>query len=131
MKHLISAGDSSVAGGRLLFEERIWGWYKVTDYVEFPNGQKVLTKLICIHNGKNISYQRHHHRHEVWTVVDGCGTLVLDGVVSEVAPGSVVQIAKEQMHTIRAKGTDLYFVEVQLGDLLQEDDIDRFPYSWE
>ena len=116
-------------GARPMYEERRWGKYKVIDQIEFPNGLKVLTKQLCIRAGKNISYQVHHHREEVWTVINGQGQLVLNGEQSNVQPGDVIHIRREQFHAIRAI-TDLYIIEVQSGDKLTEDDIDRYPYEW-
>ena len=125
-KHLTKLGTDS----RPMYEERRWGKYKVIDHIEFADGQKVLTKRLCIRAGKNISYQVHHHREEVWTIINGTGQLVLNGEQRNVKPGDVIHIRREQFHAIRAI-TDLYIIEVQSGDRLTEDDITRYPYTWE
>ena len=125
-KHLAKLGTDS----RPMYEERRWGEYKVIDHIEFADGQKVLTKRLCIRAGKNISYQVHHHREEVWTIINGTGQLVLNGEQRNVKPGDVIHIRREQFHAIRAI-TDLYIIEVQSGDRLTEDDITRYPYTWE
>lgn len=125
-KHLAKLGSDS----RPMYEERRWGEYKVIDHIEFEDGQKVLTKRLCIRAGKNISYQVHHHREEVWTIINGSGQLVLNGEQRNVKPGDVIHIRREQFHAIRAI-TDLYIIEVQSGDRLTEDDITRYPYTWE
>ena len=124
-KHLTKLGTDS----RPMYEERRWGKYKVIDHIEFADGQKVLTKRLCIRAGKNISYQVHHHREEVWTIINGTGQLVLNGEQRNVKPGDVIHIRREQFHAIRAI-TDLYIIEVQSGDRLTEDDITRYPYTW-
>lgn len=118
------------ADTRPMYEERRWGEYKVIDQITFPDGQKVLTKQLCIKAGKNISYQVHHHREEVWTIINGTGRVVLGGEERRVKAGDVVHIRREQFHAIRAI-TDLYIIEVQSGDRLTEDDITRYPYDWE
>jgi mannose-1-phosphate guanylyltransferase len=82
-----------------------------------------------IRAGKNISYQVHHHRDEVWTFIDGEGQLVLDGVVTRVSRGDVINIKKGVRHAVRAT-TDLRFIEVQAGDMLIEEDIERFEWIW-
>lgn len=115
---------------RPMFEERRWGEYKVMDSVEFPDGFKSLTKQLKIKAGKGISYQVHRHRDEVWTFVDGKGELVLDGVRSVVGRGDTVTIKKGVRHAVRAV-SDLTFIEVQSGDLLVEEDIERFAWDWE
>jgi mannose-1-phosphate guanylyltransferase len=115
---------------RPMYEERRWGEYKVVDSIEFADGHKALTKQLLIKAGKNISYQVHHHRDEVWTFVDGEGLLVLDGEVQKVGRGDVINIRKGVKHAVKAL-TDLRFIEVQSGDDLIEEDIDRYDYNWE
>ena len=115
---------------RPMFEERRWGEYKVIDMLEMPDGYKMLTKQLRINAGKNISYQVHHHRSEVWTFIDGEGLLVLDGKVTKIGRGDTVNISRETKHAVKAI-TDLVFIEVQAGDLLVEEDIDRFEWKWD
>lgn len=114
---------------RPMYEERRWGEYKVIDTLEFPDGHKALTKRLHIMAGKGISYQVHRHRDEVWTFVDGEGQLVLDGIVSAVRRGDTVVIKKGQKHAVRAT-TDLIFIEVQSGEMLIEEDIERYDWEW-
>ncbi len=114
---------------RPMYEERRWGVYRVIDSVTYDDGYRSLTKNLTVKAGKNISYQVHRHRDEVWTFVDGEGLLVLDGEVSRVGRGDVVHIRKGQFHAIRAL-TDLQFIEVQTGDQLVEEDIERFSWEW-
>lgn len=115
---------------RPMYEERRWGTYKVVDYVEFPDKFHALTKQLTLNPGCSISYQRHSCRDEVWTFIDGEGEIVLDGVRKLVKRGDVINIPKGQMHALRAN-TSLTFIEVQHGSNLIEEDIERFPYSWE
>ncbi len=127
-----SEGIKSLADqiqGRPMYEERRWGEYKVIDFVEFADGHKALTKQLIIKAGKNISYQVHHHRDEVWTFIEGEGRLVLDGVETIVKRGDTICIKKGVKHAVRAI-TDLMFIEVQSGDLLVEEDIERFGWNW-
>ena len=77
-----------------MYEERRWGEYKVIDHIEFPDGQKVLTKQLCIKAGKNISYQVHHQREEVWTIINGTGRVVLSGEERIVKAGDVVHVRR-------------------------------------
>jgi len=114
---------------RPLYEERRWGTYKVVDAESFPNGLSQLTKNIVLKPGCSISYQVHQYRSEVWTIVNGTGLFVLDGVVKEVGPGDVLVILSKQKHAIKAK-TELTMIEVQLGTELVESDIERFDWNW-
>lgn len=115
---------------RPMYEERRWGEYKVIDNETLADGYKALTKQLVVRAGKNISYQVHHHRDEVWTFIDGEGRLILDGVETRVGRGDTIVIKKGVRHAVRAI-TDLRFIEVQSGDLLIEEDIDRFDWNWD
>ena len=115
---------------RPMYEERRWGTYRVIDDTVYPDGHHSLTKSITLKAGKNISYQIHHHRSESWTFVSGEGLFVLDGVTRRVKPGDTAEIPVEHFHTLKAI-TDLTFIEVQQGDPLVEDDIERFEWKWE
>jgi mannose-1-phosphate guanylyltransferase len=84
---------------------------------------------LTIKAGKSISYQIHHHRSEVWTIVDGLGEFVLDGQRRTVQRGDVLNIPMEHFHAIRAT-TDLTLIEVQTGNPLIEEDIERFDWEW-
>ncbi|MCQ2351731.1 MAG: cupin domain-containing protein [Paludibacteraceae bacterium] len=114
---------------RPMYEERRWGSYQVLNTQEFEDGFKALTKTITLKPGKNISYQIHHHRSEVWSFIDGEGLFVLDGKVTKVKRGDVVNIPAEHFHAVKAL-TTLTFIEVQEGGPLIEEDIERFDFDW-
>lgn len=106
---------------RPMFEERRWGNYKVLDYIQYEDGTKSLTKHLTIKAGESISYQRHHVRDEIWTIVDGTGDLLIDGHIRNVRRGDVAYITKGQKHAMEAhEGCDLHFIEVQIGTELAE-----------
>ena len=114
---------------RPMFEQRRWGTYRVLDDSRYADGSHSLTKSITLHPGKYISYQIHHHRTEVWTFVEGEGLFVLDGQVRRVKAGDTVIIPVEHYHSIKAL-TELTFIEVQMGNPLIEEDIERFDWDW-
>ena len=114
---------------RPMYEERRGGSYRVLDSTNYSDGYMSLTKVLHLKSGRYISYQIHEHRQEVWTVVDGEGIVVLDGVISNVSRGDVLTIKRGQKHAIKAV-TDLQIVEVQMGDSLVEEDIRRFDWEW-
>lgn len=114
---------------RPMYEERRWGWYKVVDHKRFDDGTEMLTKRFCIRAGKNISYQLHTKRSEVWTVVSGEGLVALDGHFIPVRAGSVLQIPQGMRHSAFAD-TDLEIIEVQIGTELVEEDIVRLTTAW-
>ncbi|CUQ24992.1 Mannose-1-phosphate guanylyltransferase 1 [Segatella copri] len=70
------------------------------DDSEYADGNHSLTKSITLKPGKNISYQLHHHRSEVWTFVEGDGIFVLDGEEKHVKAGDTVVIPLEHYHAL-------------------------------
>ncbi|MEX3618267.1 sugar phosphate nucleotidyltransferase [Paenibacillus glucanolyticus] len=125
IKEVIRFGDQ-----RPMYEERRWGRYRVLDYLKYPNGNEVLTKRICILEGKNLSYQYHLLRSEVWTVISGQGEMILDGNIRMIGKGDVIVISAEARHSLRAV-TDIEIIEVQTGSELIEDDIVRLAMHWD
>ena len=114
---------------RPMYEERRWGTYRVLDDSIYESGHHSLTKSITIKQGKNISYHIHHHRSETWTFVQGEGIAVLDGEEQKVKAGDTIIIPVGHFHAIKAI-TPLTFIEVQSGNSLVEEDIERFEWGW-
>lgn len=114
---------------RPMCETRQWGEYKVLDYAFHDDGYSSLEKLLMVKAGKQLSYQLHRYRSEVWTIVDGTGQIVLDGAMQSVARGSVVSIRPGIKHAVLAE-TTLSIIEVQCGTMLEEEDIERFGFWW-
>lgn len=115
---------------RPMYERRRWGEYRVLDSRAYGHGRSSLVKELVVAAGCQLSYQRHAHRSEAWTVTAGAGEVVLDGKVTPVVAGTAIQIHPMQMHAVRAV-EELHIVEVQLGDPLVEDDIERFGDFWD
>ena len=133
---LVSDKDASsylkkyVPDNRPMFEKRLWGEYRVLYFQQFDNGMKSLTKELMILPGKSISYQKHQHRSETWTIVRGRGQLLLNDVVRTVSSGESIIIHKEDCYSIKAID-ELHIIEVQIGDELIEEDIERFDWEWD
>jgi mannose-1-phosphate guanylyltransferase len=125
LKELITDFDK-----RPMYEERRWGWYKVLDYTKFDDGNEMLTKRICIKSGKNLSYQLHDKRCEVWTIVKGEGEVILNDQLRLIKAGDVIEIPTSFKHAIKAI-TDLEIIEVQRGSELIEEDITRLEFEWD
>ncbi len=114
---------------RPMYEERRWGTYKVMGQEHFEDGHSVLTKHIYINEGYNTSYKYHNRSDVTYTFIDGEGELVIDGVVTKVGRGSVININAGQKHAVRAI-TDLQIIEVQSGTKLVENDIIILDWEW-
>ena len=101
---------------------RPWGWFET-----LATGPGYLVKRILISADQRISLQRHHHRSEHWVVVAGTGVMECDGDGLAAVPGATLFVPCGGVHrATAAAGSDLEFIEVQLGTQLREDDIERF-----
>ncbi|MED4912166.1 sugar phosphate nucleotidyltransferase [Brevibacillus centrosporus] len=127
--HLVK-NITTIVDQRPMFEERRWGWYRVVDFQKLDENTEMLTKKLHIDAQKNLSYQYHHHRREVWVIVSGEGEFVLDDSLRLIGPGDVLEIPVGAKHGIKAL-TDMDIIEVQLGSKLEENDIVRLFMSWE
>lgn len=101
--------------------DRPWGRYEV-----LQESASYKVKSIYVKPGQRLSYQRHQKRAEHWFVVQGFGEVTIEGAISQVSPGSVIDIAVKQLHRIANTGDiELIFIEVQTGTYFGEDDIER------
>ncbi|CAM4323152.1 mannose-1-phosphate guanylyltransferase [Paenibacillus alkaliterrae] len=114
---------------RPMYEERHWGWYRVLDYTRFDQKEEVLTRRIGITAGRNLSYQLHNIRREVWTIIRGEGEFVLNHQHRYVKAGDVLEIPVKTMHALKAI-TDLELIEVQSGEELMELDVIEIYNDW-
>ncbi|MCL6710142.1 sugar phosphate nucleotidyltransferase [Pseudomonas sp. R2.Fl] len=125
IKELVGEFDN-----RPMYEERRWGWYRVLDYTKLAENKEVLTKRIGVQAGKNLSYQLHDYRDEVWTIIKGEGEFILNDQLKLVKSGDILQVKSGEKHAIKAI-TDLEIIEVQTGSQLIEEDIVRLYMNWE
>ncbi|MBQ2379465.1 MAG: phosphomannose isomerase type II C-terminal cupin domain [Akkermansia sp.] len=102
--------------------ERPWGTWQVLDL----QSHVVVKKLLLIPGGR-ISLQRHNFRSERWIVTEGVATVRLDDVVTKLKVGQSINIPCGSLHRLSNDGdVDLALIEIQMGDFLSEEDIERF-----
>ncbi|HKG81269.1 MAG TPA: phosphomannose isomerase type II C-terminal cupin domain [Pyrinomonadaceae bacterium] len=103
------------------FDRRPWGTYTVLE-----EGTTFKVKRIEVLPGKRLSYQKHSQRAEHWVVVQGTARVTLDGNEITVGTGEAIDIPIGAAHRVENPGeADLIFIEVQRGNYLGEDDIER------
>lgn len=101
--------------------KRPWGSWRV-----LATGEGFAVKRIDVAPGQRISLQRHFARAERWTVVSGEGVVTLAARTRKVAAGDTVRVAPKIAHRLANTGTTtLTLIEVQLGAVLAESDIER------
>lgn len=118
-------------GGKEVVEHltvrRPWGSYTVLE--EQTAGYKL--KRIDVNPGASLSLQRHQHRSEHWVVVSGTATVTRDGEVCSVAKNESTYIPIGVKHRLENRGKiPLHIMEVQVGEYLGEDDIERFDDNY-
>lgn len=114
---------------RPMYEESHWGWYRVLDYTRFDGNQEVLTRRIGIAAGRNLSYQLHNIRKEVWTIIRGEGEFILNHKHHLIKAGDVLEIPVKTMHALKAI-TDMELIEVQSGEELIDLDVVEIYRDW-
>ena len=105
---------------RIMFSEKSWGSYRV---IAVEEGS--MTVMVTLNPGHGMHYHSHKLRDEVWTVISGSGTAVIDEVVYPVKPGDVLRMRAGQKHKVSAK-TELKIIEVQIGDEISVQDKEKF-----
>lgn len=119
LKELIQNFDN-----RPMYEECIWGWYKVLDFSKSTNGLEVLTKKVCIKEGKSLSYIYHEYKSGIWTVLKGKGEVIINNNIRDIGAGDVIEVLPYVKHSIRSL-EELEIIEVQRGHNNIEDGINE------
>ena len=102
---------------------RPWGSYTVLE--DNPDGFKI--KRIEVAPGARLSLQSHKQRSEHWVVVSGTATVTNGEEVIIVHKNQSTYIPIGSKHRLENHGTEpLHIVEIQVGDYLGEDDIQRY-----
>jgi len=102
-------------------DERPWGSWEI-----IAIGPNYAVKRIVVRPGQRLSLQRHSFRAEHWVVVGGVAQVTREAELFALAAGEHVAIGRGDAHRIENPGTeDLVFIEVQHGERLDENDIER------
>ena len=103
-------------------DTRPWGTWEVVDC-----GKGFCVKHITVNPGEILSLQLHHFRAEHWIIIAGEATITLGEMEIDKKTGESVYIPVETKHRIQDKSTSVMeFIEIQIGDNLDENDIVRF-----
>ena len=102
----------------VMFAEKSWGSFRIIDVEEGS-----LTIKVTLNAGHAMNYHSHAYRREIWNVVSGRGTVLLDGRDRMVGPGDIIDIPVGMKHKISAQER-MVVIEVQIGEaILKEDKI--------
>ena len=102
--------------------DRPWGYYLV---LHEDDGYKV--KQFVVKPGSRLSLQRHRRRAEHWQVVRGEAAVTCGKEIVRLLPGGSIDIPLGTLHRVESVGKEnLVVIEVQMGEYVGEDDIERF-----
>ena len=100
---------------------RPWGYYQGVDA-----GARYQVKRIVVKPNAMLSLQKHFHRSEHWVVVRGAAEVTIGSEIRTIAENKSIYIPIGSVHRLANPGPmPLELIEVQVGDYLGEDDIER------
>jgi len=101
--------------------ERPWGTYTV-----IAEGNGYLIKTITVKPDQKLSVQRHNHRGEHWFVLEGTAKVIKGDKEVTLKEGEAIDIGVKEIHSLQNPyKTTLTIMEVQKGDIIDENDIER------
>jgi mannose-1-phosphate guanylyltransferase/mannose-6-phosphate isomerase len=100
---------------------RPWGYYQGVD-----RGARYQVKRIVVKPNAMLSLQKHFRRSEHWVVVRGVAEVTIGSEIRAVHENESIYIPIGGVHRLANPGPmPLELIEVQVGDYLGEDDIER------
>jgi mannose-1-phosphate guanylyltransferase/mannose-6-phosphate isomerase len=119
VERLKAEGRSEVRAHPTVY--RPWGSYKTID-----SGERFQVKRITVKPHASLSLQRHRHRAEHWVVVRGTAEVTRGGETMRLEANQSTYIPIGTVHRLaNPLDTPLHLIEVQSGEVLSEDDIER------
>ena len=109
---------------QIMFADKSWGSFKVIDVD--PGS---MTIKVTLNPGHKMNYHSHDNRNEIWNVISGEGTAIIDGMETPVKAGDVLTMEAGCRHTIIAK-TELKLIEVQIGDEINAEDKHKYELEY-
>lgn len=107
-------------------ERRPWGSFE-----SLASGIGFQVKRILVNPRSSLSLQSHQQRAEHWVMLSGVGRVECDNNVIDLQPNESTFIPKGSKHRLSNLGdTPIELIEVQVGDYLGEDDIERFEDNY-
>lgn len=100
---------------------RPWGSYTVLE-----EGERYKIKRVMVNPGESLSLQLHRHRSEHWVVIKGTAKITIGDDVRFVHENESAYVPRSTPHRLENPGKiPLEIIEVQNGEYLGEDDIER------
>lgn len=94
-----------------------WGSYRIVDVQA-----NSLTLVVHIEASSHTKYHSHAFRDEIWTVVAGCGVIVIEGKKSNLKTGDVVRINAGYKHMIESF-EKMILIGTEIGNRVDKEDV--------
>ncbi len=118
--------EKRIEGISHLKVHRPWGWYMTID-----EGKNFKVKRIQVDPGASLSLQKHSKRAEHWVVVKGTAKVENGDKEIVLTENESTFIPLGELHRLsNPKKTPLEIIEVQSGEYLGEDDIERIEDNY-
>ena len=105
---------------------RPWGSYTILE-----QGPRYKIKRVVVNPGEKLSLQTHAHRSEHWVVVKGTAKVSIGDQEIIIHENESAYVPKSTLHRLENAGKiPVEIIEVQNGEYLEEDDIERFDDSY-
>jgi mannose-6-phosphate isomerase-like protein (cupin superfamily) len=107
-------------------DSRPWGEWQILDC-----GDSYCVKRIVVTSGGVLSLQSHKYRSEHWIIVNGVATVTLNAEKITCKANDHIYIPIGAVHRVQNHGsTPLTFIEIQTGEILDENDIIRYEDNY-
>ena len=107
--------------------EKPWGSYQVLD-----EGSHYQVKKIIVNSGGVLSLQSHQHRSEHWIIAKGEAVVTIDDKINNFKENEMIFIPAKSKHRLANNTSNtLVVIEMWYGDILDENDIERFEDIYE
>jgi cytidyltransferase-like protein len=117
----IGGSNKLNSSSELVKVHRNWGYYHV-----LYEAVGIKVKRLSFNPRAALSYQRHEHRAEHWTVQSGHGVATIEEDQFHLYPGDSITIPRGAWHRLKNREYEpLQLIEVQYGTQVREDDIER------
>ena len=104
--------------------DKPWGRFE-----QYTHNLPSTVKIITVAPGGTLSRQYHHHRDELWVVLDPGARVELDGEDLSPEPGEKLYIPREAVHRLSTEGKEpvrileISFGEFDEGDIVRLEDV--------
>jgi quercetin dioxygenase-like cupin family protein len=80
------------------------------------DGETFFGRLVCFSHGQVVPVHRHDHTDECFDVIQGRGTLLVDGRELAGEPGTILYVPAGVEHGLRADGTEEWIVRETVSE---------------